>query len=685
MQENTTEPLPVFEFSSDLMSDFTNYLKKTKDFAHLSDAEIRRLFEQYSTGMEVDKSFTQLYAIFMEHKFESESFKTFIRQESIVLTPDILPLIEPNTVLRQLEEHGKPIWQFAHRDGGISSNDDGAALLQCSTAQTFILNIQEKSKHQHRTHADYHCFACKQNYTKRVSELENEYGFKEPCPNYKSDGKTRCSGKNRPVSGGDGRFVSCIAGDAFIFIEDEYGHLQQRRVYFTSFDLDIKEGPQWVTGVMTTPANSKEPVVYVMASEEMETAAIPELVHAKTLPEARVAVEDFIAKEAHIKFDNAKLIIELMILQAIAYHLFNNKQVNMLLVGPQDLGKTFIPTYMAPVLYRPFMWTSYDSVSVPALRGSSMKMYINGKEQTMRSEGHLAVKKCIFIDEILKQEGGRGGVKTNKLLEDFKQYLLEDNVTNNKVGGSGSSPKNAVVIGAGNFSTRHHRDYKTKIKKRYDTMMGSPNLHEFATKQQFDESLDYFGDLEEYAGINPFMKKAVEETRMSYGEEHWMFGLSTPELKRFPLKIVVRPVMVDPRPAAITLFNSHNDVPKKSFEIERKLTTHSFVEYVQKLQKHTIEDPELIKTIEYVNRTVANNPSSVYSDEIDTTATNIIFLMTKSFMYANYKSVLDDETRLFVRQLLTLMRKAVLPITINYSFGEIWLKSKVTLPKEGKE
>jgi len=163
------------------------------------------------------------------------------------------------------------------------------------------------------------------------------------------------------------------------------------------------------------------------------------------------------------------------------------------------------------------------SVSVPALRGTTDKVYVMNKEMNINRIGFLGTYKCIHIDEV---------GENRELVQHLKIFLMEANYSNNMARADSATRKRTAHVNiTKNLDQEHIGQYRGSIKKMYDSMDQKEDIE----KENWDSNWDLFQPIYKYDD-NPYLQVCIKKQRdkLTNEKKYWIDGLDIALHDRFP-------------------------------------------------------------------------------------------------------------------------------------------------------
>jgi len=194
-----------------------------------------------------------------------------------------------------------------------------------------------------------------------------------------------------------------------------------------------------------------------------------------------------------------------------------------------NCGKSMIMKYYGLMLYDyNFLSTNGLSVSVPALRGTTDKVYVMNKEMNINRIGFLGTYKCIHIDEV---------GENRDLVQHLKIFLMESNYSNNMARADSATRKRTAHVNiTKNLDQEHIGQYTGSIKKMYEALDQKDEIE----KESWEPTWNLFQPLVDYDS-NPYLKSCVKKQRDKLANEKkfWIDGLDIALHDRFPFYFFV--------------------------------------------------------------------------------------------------------------------------------------------------
>lgn len=234
--------------------------------------------------------------------------------------------------------------------------------------------------------------------------------------------------------------------------------------------------------------------------------------------------DNFIKQQTGVEIYGLYPIKVALIIQKIVSEIKLRLLHNIQIVGDPSTGKSTVLKYYSFLLNNVFnLSTNGMSTSIPGLRGTKHTVSLFGKEQPIITTGYLGTYKTIHIDEIGENK---------ELMKNLKTFILEDNYSYDKAGGSGIFYKRRAQLNVSeNLDYEHVGQYRGSIKKAYKDGHIKISKEE---KIEWDENWDLH--LPMYKYDNPYLRKIIQDKRIEYKLKHqfWIDGYDYALHQRFP-------------------------------------------------------------------------------------------------------------------------------------------------------
>lgn len=331
------------------------------------------------------------------------------------------------------------------------------------------------------------------------------------------------------------------------------------------------------------------------------------------------------------------------IMQAVASYTEESKNFNIMVVGDPSTGKSLLGEKWGPMLYgQHAKITSADSVSIPALRGTPVKINLNGKETSIVSPGFFGTHRLLALDEIGENK---------ELVRNLKQYLLKANYDYSKAGGDGISKKRmAMVYATQNIDVRHIESYNKSVKEKYNdinySIKGSPNKPTWDESQKLFKNL--FMPLETY-DCNKYLQAVIEEHReyLKKCQVWWIDGYEYAVHNRFPLYFyLVKNNTIDTEMKKVIKKNSAFTEIDDVNELMRLLKSNNLIDFFKGLSKYA----ESTNSNEYLEK--LDVIIEDYRISIDARSTKFYYTLLKLSRMINQRKEFTDEDLEFVKYII---------------------------------
>jgi len=224
--------------------------------------------------------------------------------------------------------------------------------------------------------------------------------------------------------------------------------------------------------------------------------------------------DNYIEEQTHQKIYGLIPIKCALIIQK-AFSYFNEELIaNVQLVGDASTGKSMLLEYYGFLLYNNlFLSSDGVSISIPAMRGTAISVYVMGKVVKKVSLGYLGIYDCIHIDEAGEER---------ELVTKLKTFLLKPVYGNNKADGDNASKvRTAQCNLSENLNHEHLGMYIGMIKKLYN----HPNtIIDGVEKPEWDENWDLHAPIYKYDNL--VLRKVIDEVRRNIEnkKKFWIDG-----------------------------------------------------------------------------------------------------------------------------------------------------------------
>ena len=240
------------------------------------------------------------------------------------------------------------------------------------------------------------------------------------------------------------------------------------------------------------------------------------------------AIDDFIKKQCGIRIYGLVPIKLSFLLQKLASCLDWGLNFNIDFTGSKSVGKSLLMKYYGICLYNyGFIGTNGLSISVPALRGTTDKILVMGKEVSISRIGYLGTYRNIHIDEVGENP---------ELIQHLKIFLMENNYSNNMARADGISRKRTAHINlTKNLDNEHIGQYRGGIKKMYDNLQPKEGI----PLHPWNNNWDLFQPIDSYDDI--YLRGCIKKQRdkLHNAQKWWIDGCELPLHDRFPFYFYV--------------------------------------------------------------------------------------------------------------------------------------------------
>ena len=273
--------------------------------------------------------------------------------------------------------------------------------------------------------------------------------------------------------------------------------------------------------------------------------------------------DDFIKQQTEMNIYGLYPIKIALIIQKMATELKLKLVYNIQIIGDPSTGKSTVLKYYSFLLNNVFnLSTNGMSTSIPGLRGTKHTVNLLGKEQSIITTGYFGTYKTIHIDEIGENKD---------LIKNLKAFILEDNYSYDKAGGSGVFYKRTAQVNVSeNLDYEHVGQYRGGIKKAYKE--GNIKIGK-EEKIEWDENWDLHLPLFRYD--NPYLKKIINDKRTELKLKHqfWIDGYDYALHQRFPFYFYLVNEKKDERLKDIIKSNVSRNTIGENFQLLKLLKT----------------------------------------------------------------------------------------------------------------
>lgn len=306
------------------------------------------------------------------------------------------------------------------------------------------------------------------------------------------------------------------------------------------------------------------------------------------------AFDDFIGDRTGLSIYGLFPIKIALILQMLANVLGNRLIYNIQIVGDASTGKSTVLKYYSFLLSGPLNLSSNGaSISIPALRGTRASILLFNKNINIITIGFLGMYKSIHIDEANDDKD---------MVQSLKTFLLEDNYSYDKAGGSGVFHKRTAHVNLSeNLDYNYLGQYRGMIRKTYkemeDVQIGD------LEKPDWDEDWDLHLPIFQYTD-NPYLHKIIKDirTRMQLEQKWWIDGYEYALHERFPFYFYV----VNTKESEVfndtIRKNATNEIISENFELIKALKNDNINKLFEELKKYKKSDSDNIESMKKVDK-----------------------------------------------------------------------------------
>ncbi len=369
----------------------------------------------------------------------------------------------------------------------------------------------------------------------------------------------------------------CETKDAFFYdlnyedIDGKYSSIQG--VSFTP----LKPGKYEAVGFARSNSDGRG-IIYMVDVKEPEPNVflIPEKTDENYIFPLINTIDSFIKKQTGLEIYGMLPIKAALILQTMINILSEKLNYNCMIVGDPSTGKSLILKYYSAVLNNyNNITTNGISVSIPGLRGTRSNINLFGREIKIVTPGLLGTYRSIHIDE---------AGENRELVQHLKTFLLEDNYSYDKAGGTGTTNKRTAHINVSeNLDYNHVGQYRGAIRKAYKDLMVTI---EGENKEEWDESWDLYKPIHMYD--NPYLRKIIREKRLEFQMKKiwWIDGHDFALHERFPFYFYLATEKEFIKLKNVQKENASRKILSEKLEITRALYTDVLENFFRSLSDY---------------------------------------------------------------------------------------------------
>jgi len=314
--------------------------------------------------------------------------------------------------------------------------------------------------------------------------------------------------------------------------------------------------------------------------EEPKEIVVPEETENNFLFSLQKVFDEAIEERTGLKIYGLYPIKVAMILQKLATVLERRLIFNIQVVGDASTGKSTVLKYFSFLLNGALNLSSNGaSISIPALRGTRASIILFNKTVNIVTIGFLGMYNSIHIDEANDDKD---------MVQSLKTFLLEDNYSYDKAGGSGIFHKRTAHVNLSeNLDYNYLGQYRGMIRKTYKEMENIQIGDE--EKPDWDEDWDLHLPLFSYTD-NPYLHKIIKDIRlrMQLEQKWWIDGYEYALHERFPFYFYVVNTKECEELNDTIRNNSCKQIVSENFELIKLLKTESIENFFLELKQYDV-------------------------------------------------------------------------------------------------
>lgn len=591
-----------------------------------------------------------------EDELEEESRFT---SDYRTLTRENCKHIDESVIWKQLKLDSRFTWNIGEDIVWKEEIDNSQRSVQF--IQLNVGNVGISTPHPIKF--NYRCAKeeCAHEYKRYYSDVMNVEGYKSACSGHVlgKDGTMKMCGKQNSPDDSSSVYRPVWSLNCHVKVKVKTGSIEDMKsqLFHAISFAQIQPG-LCRAAILVVPSKSGAYSLFILAVEEfaLHEHQLPQISpHVEVVQALVEDIDSYIQQQTNLIVEKFYLPKTIYVLQRAWEILHQDATFNVLLMGPKDIGKSFVFMIYQQVLYKHSTYTTLRSISIPALRGSVESFWIMNKEQRLPTIGLLGAHDNIFIDEIFA-ESVNGKFPESSFVEGLKSFALEQRYHNDKVGGDSTKKRKiAEITAAANFDPDYIHMYTKMVKAEYDKLRSGLISNDYP---DILPNEDLFLPEEQYS-YNVFLQRAINSIRIKMGERAWQCGIEKAILRRFYIIFYIKKAEIEQEEYnTISLINNAQNTQMFDIvELKKNLVTHAYDNFFKSKMKYNVKlDPS---SVNHMNTEMNKLFDSPHWREVETSTKKFAIQLVFLHAWLSDRSIPADEDYEFTRRLLATQARYV--------------------------